>query len=126
MAEISIDIDRDRDRELATITIKGDLEAGEMDPVLKKYFANSPCKSTIYDSSEGCWSNLSADFLRRMVSKSKVYSRAGAKTAMVFADPVSFGIGRMVESNCAIAGYENEIECFHSLEEATNWVCERV
>ena len=124
MAEISIDIDRDK--ELATISIKGELEVGDLGSALRKYFENTPCKSTIYDSSEGTWSNLPAEYLRGMIGKSKEYSRQGAKSALVFGDQVSFGIGRMLESHCAIAGYENEIKCFHSLEEATKWACERV
>ncbi|MBT3529585.1 MAG: hypothetical protein HOF74_04110 [Gammaproteobacteria bacterium] len=123
MAEVSIDIDKER--EFATITIKGDVEAGDLDAVLEKYFGNSPCMATIYDSSEGSWSNLSTDFFRRMVDKSKPLSRKGAKTAMVFSNQVNFGIGRMIESNCDLAGYENEIECFYRLEDAREWVCNR-
>ncbi|GJM13502.1 MAG: hypothetical protein DHS20C12_19050 [Pseudohongiella sp.] len=120
MAEISIDVDRKND--ITIIAIKGTLEKEDLPNTLSEYFANEPTMNTIYDSTEGDWSNNPSKYYMDMIRSSKVYARKGARTAMVFSNPVDFGIGRMVESHCELEGYENELACFHSLQDAKHWL----
>jgi len=120
MAEISIHSDQERD--LTIISIKGALARDDLPNILADYFENEPTLNTIYDSTEGDWSHNSSDYYMGMIQIGKAYSRKGARTAMVFAHPADFGIGRMIESHCELEGYENELACFHTLEEAKYWL----
>lgn len=120
MADISIDSDRNDD--ITIIAIKGTLEEEDLPNTLSEYFSNKPTLNTIYDSTEGDWSHNPSEYYMAMIRSSKVYSRKGARTAMVFANPVDFGIGRMIESHCELEGYENVLACFYTLEEAKYWL----
>lgn len=120
MAEISIDVDRKN--AITIIAIKGILEKEDLPASLSDYFSNGPTLNTIYDSTEGDWSNNPTEYYMGMVRSGKAYARKGARTAMVFANPVDFGIGRMIESHCELEGYENKLACFHTLEEAKCWL----
>jgi hypothetical protein len=120
MAEVSINVDRND--ELTVIAIRGSLGKEDLPNILAEYFANEPTLDTIYDSTEGDWSNNSTEYYMGMVRSGKVYARKGARTAMVFSNPVDFGIGRMIESHCELEGYENDLACFHTLEEAKYWL----
>lgn len=120
MAEINMDIDRGNG--LTIISIRGVLEEKDLPETLSKYFSNDPTLDTIYDSTEGDWSNNTAEYYRGMVRSGKIYARTGARTAMVFSNTVDFGIGRMIESHCELEGYKNELACFHSLKDAKDWL----
>ena len=120
MAEISISTDREKG--LTTITIKGVLREDDLPNTLLEYFANGPTLNTIYDSTEGDWSNISTEYYRGMIRSGKAHARKGAKVAMVFSNSVNFGIGRMLESYSDFEGYENEHACFRTIEEAKNWL----
>ena len=120
MAEISINIDRND--ELTVIVIKGSLDKEDLPKTLADYFSNEPTLNNIYDSTNGDWSNNPTEYYMDMIRTGKVYARKGARTAMVFSNSVDFGIGRMIESHCELEGYENELACFHTLEEAKYWL----
>lgn len=120
MAEISINVDRKS--ALTIIAIKGILVKEDLPATLSDYFSNDPTLDTIYDSTEGDWSHNPTAYYMGMIQTGKAYTRKGARTAMVFASPVDFGIGRMIESSCELEGYENELACFHTLEEAKYWL----
>lgn len=120
MAEIHIDFDRRST--ITIITIKGVLGKEDLPAALSDYFSNGQTLNTIYDSTEGDWSNNSTEYYIGMVRSAKAYARKGARSAMVFARPVDFGIGRMIESHCEVEGYESELACFHTLEEAKCWL----
>ena len=120
MADISFQIDREQD--LTIISIKGVLEKEDLPRTLADYFANDPTLKTIYDSTDGDWSGNPTEYYMGMVRSGKVYAREGARTAMVFSHRADFGIGRMIESHCELEGYENELACFRTLEDAKHWL----
>lgn len=120
MAQISIDIDREN--EVTVIKIKGVLQEGDLLRALAELFSKEPTLNTLYDSTAGDWSQNSTEYYKRMISLGKPYSRKGARVAMVFANRVDYGIGRMLESYCELEGYENEHACFLSLEAAQDWL----
>lgn len=57
-----------------------------------------------------------------MIQTGKAYSRKGARTAMVFALPVDFGVGRMIETHHDLEVYKRELACLHTLEETKYWL----
>lgn len=120
MAEISLKTNRESD--LTVITIKGVLNQHDLPNTLVDYFANEPTLNTIYDSTDGDWSNNPTEYYLNMIRLGKAYTRKGARSAMVFSNPVDYGIGRMIESHCELEGYENELACFRTLEQAEIWL----
>ena len=120
MAEISIRSDRDSD--LTTITIKGDLREDDFHNSLSEYFRGESTLNTLYDLTEGDCSNIPSKYYIGLIRVGRAYAQEGARSAMVFSNPVDFGIGRMIESHCESIGYKSELACFHSVSEARDWL----
>ncbi len=120
MAEIKICIDLEND--LTTITIQGVLRESDLNDSLSEYFEDGPTLDTIYDLTEGNCSSIPTDYYIGLIRVGRAYAKEGARSAMVFSNPVDFGIGRMIESHCESVGYKSELACFHTVAEARDWL----
>jgi len=122
MAEIKFSIDKARD--LTKFTIVGDLQSGELRAILEDYYKQSPTRLIMMDSRQGTWSSIAiTDFKRSIQSWIALgNSRAGGKTAIIFADAADFGLGRFLESHLSMAGFPTELECFRDINKAQSWL----
>ncbi len=112
----------DRENDLTIFKITGVLREGDIITALAEHFCDNPTLNSIFDSSEGDWSQNSNEYYLNMIRDGKSFAREGAKTAFVYSSPVDFGIGRMLENHCEDMGYKNVFACFYTLDEALSWL----
>lgn len=124
MAEIKFSIDKAKD--LTTVTIVGDLQAGELRAILEDYYRQSPTSLIMMDSRQGRWSSMPTTDYNRSIHSwiTQGKSREGGKTAIIFSDPADFGMGRYLESHLSLAGFPTELECFRDIAKAERWLFE--
>lgn len=118
----SINVDVDEERMLTTVIVEGMLADGEIIAAIRPYWsAGRPTPNLLIDSTNGTWSDIPTEDIKRSIGTSKGPAGEG-KTALVFADATDYGIGRMIEAYCMMAGYDSQHQCFYDTESAELWL----
>jgi len=119
-----IKIKTERKLNLTVFTAIGEVLIGEIITALKNFYLAETTRFTIWDFSEGTASKLSRDDIRAVVDLSKNLSdvRKEGKTAIVAPSTLDYGMGRMLEIFADIQDLQFEINTFHSLSEAKEWL----
>jgi hypothetical protein len=114
----------DLDNNLAIHVVKGNVNTLAIITKVKAFIADRPTKYEIWDFTEGAIHSLYAEDIRSMAQVLKEPSEVGKveKSALVFSDNLSYGIGRMTEVYFSMEKITVEIECFRGLKEAKMWI----
>ena len=120
----TIETVEDLDNNLATHVVKGNINTLAIITKVKAFIADRPTKFEIWDLTEGAIHSLYAEDIESMAQVFKEPAEVGriGKSALVFSDNLSYGIGRMIEVYFSMEKITVEIQCFRSLKEARQWL----
>lgn len=109
---------------LTTHVVKGNVRSLDIIPKVKAFLSGTPTKFVIWDFTEGSIASIYAEDIELMARtlKKLAEARKDGKTALVFSDNLSYGIGRMFEAYFSMEKMPVEFQSFHSLKEARQWL----
>ena len=112
------------EQNLTIFRILGRVSPDEIINALKTFYLGETTSFTIWDFSEGTASKLSRNDIHELVLFSKSLSdvRKEGKTAIVAPSSLEYGLGRMFEIFADIENLQFEINTFHTLGEAKDWL----
>lgn len=109
---------------LTVRTVTGTITSAELLAAIQSFCAGPATPLLLWDVRAADLSALAADDVRliaRTVS-GPAGSRAGGKTALVFASDLGYGLGRMFDSYVDAGGPDVEYRSYRSLPEALTWL----
>ena len=114
----------DEEHDLTTVTVLGDVSAGQVRTQIITFLTTRPTRLVLWDIRNGTLSRLSSDDLRELVASGAPYAdrRRGGRTAILCSKPVDFGISRMFGTFANIYHIPFEIHVFDEYEDAMSWL----
>ena len=102
----------------------GKLTFDDLKEWLEYYFPDRVTALILWDETEADLSGLDANALRSLArrAKDKSDARKAGKGAVVYAQPLAFGLGRMFQTFTEMEGLPYEVQSFLSFEEAREWL----
>ncbi|MDJ0810455.1 MAG: hypothetical protein QNJ48_15145 [Desulfobacterales bacterium] len=120
----SIEIKYDLSKGLTLFKAVGQMKASDFFDCLASYYEKEVTLLTLWDLTEVDLSEITTGEIEDFADYARHLSlaRKGGKTALVFSGVFEFGIGRMFEAYLEIGSLPFEINCFRSLEAASEWL----
>ena len=114
----------DETNNLTSLFVKGRVEANQIIAAIKAFYQGTPTKYVLWNYSQAQLSHLSNNDVERIADTVNRYSNRSLvrKTALVFSQEVSFGLGRMFELLAELKGIPPRFMCFKKLDEAKSWL----
>ena len=124
MAIISTSIDTDL--QLTVQTVTGEVTADEIIHAVKNYYEGVSIKFILWDFSRASLNTIASHQVGKLTEITIQYAerRKGGKTALVFSDNTSFGLGRMFDIMQDIHKSDVSHATFRSREAAIQWLRE--
>ncbi|WP_205743372.1 hypothetical protein [Geobacter sp. FeAm09] len=109
---------------MTVFTAKGELTFDGQMAALRDFYNGTPTADVIWDLRMTSGNRISVVELRKIVVFIKQYAdrRPPGRTALVSADNLDFGWGRVVEMYAEIENLPWHIRTFSSMSEATRWI----
>ena len=109
---------------LTLVRGRGKLSIDDFHAWLEEYYPDRVTALILWDETEADLSALDAVALRDLVRRAKRMSgdRRGGKGAVVYANPLEYGIGRMFQTFTEMEGLPYEVQSFQSFDEARKWL----
>jgi hypothetical protein len=114
----------ENERQLTIHACSGTILKQELINALKILYGSELTLNQLWDFTETDFSQIKSDDLQEIAEFAEKTSptRIGARTALVSASSVGFGLARMFESLAENEGLPVEISVFRSSEEAEEWM----
>ena len=114
----------DEANNLTSFIVEGRVEANQIIAAIKAFYQGTPTEYVLWNSSQAQLSHLSVNDVERLADTVNRYNNRTfvRKTALVFSQDVSFGLGRMFESLSEMNGTPPRFMCFKKLDEAKSWL----
>ncbi len=102
----------------------GELTIADFEEWLDAYYPDRVTALILWDETEADLSGLDAEALRRLAHRAKIKSdaRKVGKGAVVYAQPLAFGLGRMFQTFTEMEGLPYEVQSFLTFEDARKWL----
>ena len=119
-----IDYYLDETNNLTSFFVQGRVEANQIIAAIKAFYQGTTTKYVLWNSSQAQFSHLSYNDVERIANTVKRYTnkRVVIKTALVFSQDVTFGLGRMFESLSEVKGIPPRFMSFRTLDDAKSWL----
>jgi hypothetical protein len=120
----NIETQLDLANDLTIITADGKMSASDFQKWTASYYTGRVTSLAIWDLTRADLSDINSDDLREdaVRTKSLAGARKGGKTAIVSRKPLEFGLGRMLEAFYKIEDMPFDVQTFHSIDEAKDWL----
>jgi hypothetical protein len=114
----------DEANNLTSFFVKGRVEANQIIAAIKAFYQGTPTRYVLWDSCQAQFSHLSNNDVERLVNTVNKYTNRSVvrKTALVFSQDVSFGLGRMFELLSEVKGIPPRFTSFKQLDDAKSWL----
>ncbi len=102
----------------------GKLTVEDFNGWLEQYYPDRVTRLILWDETEADLSELDADALRGLAHRAKNMSAAGrgGRGAVVYATPLTYGLGRMFQTFTEMEGLPYEVQSFQNFEDARAWL----
>lgn len=112
------------ENDLTIVTATGKLNADDFHTWMVKYYAGQITSLILWDLTGADLSGFTNSEVRVIAQHTKQISNArkGGKTALVFAEVLEFGMGRMFEAYSEIEQMPFEFRTFQSFDKAREWL----
>ncbi len=120
---MSLEFTHDSDNNILIIKIKDLVNLEELKTAFSNVFSNNDIPldiNTLYDLQDMDFSNINAEFEKRLILFRESLNRGNAKIACVVASDVGYGMGRMYKT--LSEHLPQELHIFRSIDEAKNWL----
>jgi len=114
----------DKTKDLTIHVCTGKITLDELITEIKSFYDREPTSHNLWDLTEADVSELKSEDLRHIAKFPKEYvpSRVGGKTAIVSAEGVGFGLGRMYSAFAESANLRVEVQVFRTVDNANVWL----
>ena len=122
---MGVKITRDEHRNLTLHDVTGPVSEEEMYDALENFYKREPTALLLWDMSQADVSHVTADILKRFVSKSvelEMRCQGGRRIAVVASKDVQYGLARMSEVFAELESAPYSISVFRSHKEALEWL----
>lgn len=113
----------DLTQDLTIIKAVGKMKADDFHEWTASYYTGTVTSLALWDLTEADLSEIQTEDLRNDAEHTKTLAevRKGGKTAIVSANSLEYGLGRMLETFYDMEDVPFEIQVFHTINEAMEW-----
>lgn len=122
MAPIRKQLEENGDTTILVLT--GTVVVKELMAAFREFYDQGCTANLLWDASHANLTQLSTDQMRQVFAIAKEHShlRPQGKTAIVVADNLGFGLGRMYEILCDLDAHPIPLRVFKAMDEARAWL----
>ena len=123
-AKMTINSSYDKFLDLTMFIVEGTLTFEMQIKALQKFYTDKPSANMLWDFRKITGTRISSEEVQKLIAFMKGYKdkRPHGKTALVSTKDLDFGLSRMSATYAKIENIPWEIQAFHSLEEALDWL----
>ena len=121
----TIQTTHDPSRDLTIIKTVGRMKPTEFRKWIADYYSGKVTLLVLWDLTEADFSEIQTGHLRDFAAQTKplAEARKGGKTAIVSENALEFGMSRMLEAFYDFEGVPFEVQTFHTIDKAMQWLC---
>ena len=119
-----IEVRAEKGADLTIFTSRGKLTAGELEAKIRAFYESGPTALVLWDFSDADISALSTAEIQALAQLTGSLSRqrTRGRTALIAPEALTYGLGRMYQTNAEIAESTTQTMIFRTAEEAWAWL----